>query len=91
MCIRDSNTPDGFKNNAVLLSEIDIEELKAQGIKRPLIYPVSYTHLDVYKRQLLSTLNEYCSIIINDSDINITIFYNDIISIILRFNMVQIY
>lgn len=31
------NTPDGFKNNAVLLSEIDIEELKAQGIKRPLI------------------------------------------------------
>ena len=32
------NTPDGFKNNAVLLSEIDIEELKAQGIKRPLIY-----------------------------------------------------
>lgn len=32
------NTPDGFKNNAVLLSEIDIEELKAQGIKRPFIY-----------------------------------------------------
>ena len=32
------NTPDGFKNNAVLLSEIDIEELKAQGIKKPLIY-----------------------------------------------------
>lgn len=41
--------------------------------------------------KLLSTLNEYCSIIINDSDINITTFYNDIISIILRFNMVQIY
>nr|DAP52496.1 MAG TPA: hypothetical protein [Caudoviricetes sp.] len=32
------NTQDGFKNNAVLLSEIDIEELKAQGIKRPFIY-----------------------------------------------------
>ena len=32
------NTPDGFKNNAVLLSEIDIEELKAQGIKIPLLY-----------------------------------------------------
>lgn len=32
------NTPDGFKNNAVLLSEIDIEELKAQGIQRPFIY-----------------------------------------------------
>lgn len=32
------NTPDGFKNNAVLLSEIDIEELKAQGIKSPFIY-----------------------------------------------------
>ena len=31
------NTPDGFKNNAVLLSEMDIEELKAQGIKRPFI------------------------------------------------------
>ena len=32
------NTPYGFKNNAVLLSEIDIEELKAQGIKSPFIY-----------------------------------------------------
>lgn len=32
------NTPDGFKNNAVLLSEIDIEELKAKGIKRPFLY-----------------------------------------------------
>lgn len=32
------NTPDGFKNNAVLLSEMDIEELKAQGINRPFIY-----------------------------------------------------
>lgn len=31
------NTPDGFNNNAVLLSEIDIEELKAQCIKRPFI------------------------------------------------------
>ena len=40
--------------------------------------------------KLLSTLNEYCSIIIN-SDINITTFDNDIISIILRFNRVQIY
>lgn len=41
--------------------------------------------------KLLSTLNEYCSIIINNSDINITTFDNDIISIILRFNRVQIY
>ena len=40
--------------------------------------------------KLLITLNEYCSIIIN-SDINITTFDNDIISIILRFNRVQIY
>lgn len=40
--------------------------------------------------KLLSTLNEYCSIIIN-SDINTTTFDNDIISIILRFNRVQIY
>ena len=39
---------------------------------------------------LLITLNEYCSIIIK-SDININIFNNDIISIILRFNKVQIY
>ena len=39
---------------------------------------------------LLMTLNNYCSIIIN-SDINITTFKNDIISIILRFNRVQIY
>ena len=39
---------------------------------------------------LLMTLNEYCSIIIK-ADINITTFNNDIISIILRFNRVQIY
>ena len=39
---------------------------------------------------LLTTLNNYCSIILN-SDINITTFNNDIISIILRFNRVQIY
>ena len=40
--------------------------------------------------KLLITLNEYCNIIIN-SDINITTFNNDIVSIILRFNRVQIY
>ena len=40
---------------------------------------------------LLITLNEYCNIIINNSDIDITTFDNDIISIILRFNRVQIY
>ena len=39
---------------------------------------------------LLTTLNNYCSIILN-SEINITTFNNDIISIILRFNRVQIY
>ena len=39
---------------------------------------------------LLTTLNNYCSIILN-SNINITTFNNDIISIILRFNRVQIY
>ena len=39
---------------------------------------------------LLTTLNNYCNNIIN-SDINITTFDNDIISIILRFNRVQIY
>ena len=31
------NTPEGFKNNAVLLSNIDIEELKAKGLKEPFI------------------------------------------------------
>ena len=41
--------------------------------------------------KLLITLNEYCSIIINNSDINITTFNNDIKDIILRFNRVQIY
>ena len=40
--------------------------------------------------KLLITLNEYCSIILN-TDINISTFNNDIISIILRFNRVQIY
>ena len=40
--------------------------------------------------KLLITLNEYCSIILN-TDINLSTFNNDIISIILRFNRVQIY
>ena len=40
--------------------------------------------------KLLITLNEYCSIILN-TDINRSTFNNDIISIILRFNRVQIY
>lgn len=40
--------------------------------------------------KLLITLNEYCNIIIK-TDINITTFNNDIVSIILRFNRVQIY
>lgn len=40
--------------------------------------------------KLLITLNEYCNNIIN-SDININTFNNDIVSIILRFNRVQIY
>ena len=40
--------------------------------------------------KLLITLNEYCSIIIN-TDINISTFDNDIISIILRFNRVNIW
>ena len=31
------NTPEGFKDNAVLLSNIDIEELKAKGLKEPFI------------------------------------------------------
>lgn len=40
--------------------------------------------------KLLITLNEYCSIILS-TGINISTFNNDIISIILRFNRVQIY
>lgn len=40
--------------------------------------------------KLLITLNEYCNNIIN-SNINITTFNNDIVTIILRFNRVQIY
>ena len=40
--------------------------------------------------KLLITLNEYCSIILN-TDINISTFNNDIISIILRFNRVNIW
>lgn len=39
---------------------------------------------------LLITLNEYCSIILN-TDINISTFNNDIISIILRFNKIEIW
>lgn len=40
--------------------------------------------------KLLITLNEYCNNIIN-TDINISTFNNDIISIILRFNRVNIW
>lgn len=40
--------------------------------------------------KLLLTLNEYCNNLIN-TDININTFNNDIISIIMRFNRVQIY
>ena len=40
--------------------------------------------------KLLITLNEYCSIILN-TDINISTFNNDIVSIILRFNRVNIW
>lgn len=40
--------------------------------------------------KLLITLNEYCNNIIN-SDINITTFNNDIVTIILRFNRVNIW
>lgn len=40
--------------------------------------------------KLLITLNEYCNNIIN-TDINLITFENDVISIILRFNRVQIY
>ena len=54
-------------------------------------------HLDAKKANnkkivsnLLITLNEYCSIILN-TDINISTFNNDIVSIISRFNKVQIY
>ena len=54
-------------------------------------------HLDAKKAnnkkivsKLLITLNEYCNNIIN-TDINISTFDNDIISIILRFNKVQIF
>ena len=54
-------------------------------------------HLDAKKAnnkkvvsKLLITLNEYCSIILN-TDINISTFNNDIISIILRFNRVDIW
>ena len=53
-------------------------------------------HLDAKKAnkkvisKLLITLNEYCNNIIN-SDIDITTFNNDIISIILRFNRVNIW
>lgn len=39
---------------------------------------------------LLITLNNYCNNILN-TDINLTTFENDVISIILRFNRLQIY
>ena len=41
-------------------------------------------------RKLLITLNEYCRMILN-TEINISTFKNDIISIILRFNRVNIW
>ena len=53
MCIRDrDDTLSGCKDLAVeklqqLLDKVKISEFKSQGIET-----VSYTHLDVYKRQV---------------------------------------
>ena len=55
MCIRDRITTDGFVGYDMLIREG--EELSSfYGYKRAGIYdgiPVSYTHLDVYKRQVI--------------------------------------
>ena len=44
------NTPSGFKNNAVLLSNLDIEELKARGIREPFINKPNTVPQEIVKK-----------------------------------------
>ena len=44
------NTPSGFKNNAVLLSNLDIEELKAKGIREPFINKPNTVPQEIVKK-----------------------------------------
>ena len=47
MCIRDRLHP-----HAIVLREKDMPEAEYLSLARDVIAPVSYTHLDVYKRQI---------------------------------------
>ena len=53
MCIRDSPKASLEKRNDVLKSMNEIGELSDEDYEKA---PVSYTHLDVYKRQSLDTM-----------------------------------
>lgn len=44
------NTPSCFKNNAVLLSNLDIEELKARGIREPFINKPNTVPQEIVKK-----------------------------------------
>ena len=68
MCIRDrfkagdvvEGTVDSLKNYGAFIKLADgvdgllhVSQISTQRIKHPGVVPVSYTHLDVYKRQFL--------------------------------------
>ena len=44
------NTPSGFKNNAILLSNQDIEEFKARGLKEPFINILNTVPQEIVKK-----------------------------------------
>ena len=53
MCIRDSSGP--FKTDGMLIAPCSIKTMSeiATGVTSNILTPVSYTHLDVYKRQAM--------------------------------------
>ena len=65
MCIRDRSYPALFNSGPQNPPASDLPKPPVNGDLAQIVYPVSYTHLDVYKRQaidideMLAVLKEY--------------------------------